>query len=75
MWLTFKCHFVQENCPQVQRGDMPICVSSLHTRQVSPQDHHGGGHQGGVWGQAIVSWGSTPPNFFNGFVGMWFWVK
>jgi hypothetical protein len=60
MWLTFKCHFVQENCPQVQGGDMPICVSSLHTKQAPPPDHHGGGHhggghQGGVWGQAIVS--------------------
>jgi hypothetical protein len=47
MWLTFKCHFVQENCPQVQGGDMPICVSSLHTKQAPPPDHHGGGHHGG----------------------------
>jgi len=48
MWLTFKCHFVQENCPSAQGDDMPICVSSLHTRQAPARDQHGGGHLGGV---------------------------
>jgi len=80
MWLTFKCHFVQENCPSAQGDDMPICVNSLHTRQAPARDQHGGGHLGGVWGQAIPNWGSTSPNVIYGFepcvfVGMWFWVK